>query len=363
MRISSKHAFPGNHSPLENLDKLVVFAFQHHQRKTIITISKILEVDISWVKLHSRNIWKYDGPSGRDWSLILEQKLLETSKRGETLEMSWMLSKGSKLTCINPPQWQQKTHLFASRSGNVAGGVLSLWEAMFRVAWFKRLTTLRLGHIEPPEGEQSKSHSSSLASSFSSFSSSLSSSLRKRSFESSMVHEFQLVSASHRHSHQGEEHCDVEIDWRARTNAKYYWLLHITQLNLPCTTYNRTWWTTKKQEKTHAHRRLCEAQFCKRRSKAKLQVSRCRNPEIPWNLSVKSLFVTALAHKKKNTSWPPEMKNHIILRALEFDLPFRGPSPQPPPRLQPLPRQLAQPSSPQSPPILWPIGISKRKSN
>ncbi len=39
---------------------------KHHQRKTIITISRTLEVDISWVKLHSRNI--HHGPSGLDWS-------------------------------------------------------------------------------------------------------------------------------------------------------------------------------------------------------------------------------------------------------------------------------------------------------
>lgn len=221
--------------------------------------------------------------------------------------MSWMLSKGSKLTCINPPQWRQKTHLFASRSGNVGGGVLSLWEAMFRVAWFKRLTTLRLGHIEPPEGEQSKSHSSSLASSFSSFSSSLSSSLRKRSFESSMVHEFQLVSASHRHSHQGEEHCDVEIDWRARTNAKYYWLLHITQLNLPCTTYNRTWWTTKKQA-------MRIAGFAKPNFANGDPKPNCKSPdvEIPKSLEIFQSSLSLSLHLPTKKKQPPDHRRWKI---------------------------------------------------
>lgn len=92
----------------------------------------------------------------------------------------------------------------------------------------------------------------------------------------------------------------------------------------------------------------------------------CKSPdvEIPKSLEIFQSSLSLSLHlptKKKTTSWPPEMKNHIILRALEFDLLLRGPSPQPPPRLQPLPRQLAQPSSPQSPPILWPIAISKRQ--
>ncbi len=140
------------------------------------------------------------------------------------------------------------------------------------------------------------------------------------------------IPASRRHSHQGEEQCDTEIDWRAGTNAKYYRISANSILLAPYTTGLEQQQQHQQQQQKKKNKNSCASPMNARviapilqteiqrlwvvdilkvlqkhllGASAKLEVFRCR--EILGNLSVKSLFVTHLP-TKKTTSWPPAIK-------------------------------------------------------